>query len=150
MKINRLEFSIDIQAKPSMIWEALWNEASYRKWVGVFFEGSFAISDNWKEGSTVLFLAPDQSGIYSLVEEHIPNKVMRFKHIGNVKEGIKLPLDDESKAWTGSSESYTLVEKADHVTLKVDIDVLDEHTEFMNQTFPKALDIIKANAICNS
>lgn len=147
MKINRLEFSIDIQAKSNKIWEALWNDASYRDWVSVFFEGSYALTDNWKEGTTVLFLVPDQSGIYSLIEEHIPNKVIRFKHIGSVKEGIKLPLDDESKAWTGSTESYRLIKKANHITLKVDIDVLEEHTAFMSKTFPKALNIVKANAI---
>ena len=85
--INRLEFSIDIKAEKNMIWKALWNESSYREWASVFFEGSYAVTDNWEEGSKVHFLGPDQSGIYSIIEKHIPYKIIRFKHIGSVVGG---------------------------------------------------------------
>ncbi|TNM51559.1 hypothetical protein FHN55_22285, partial [Streptomyces sp. NP160] len=80
--INRLKFSIDIKAEKTAIWKALWNESCYREWASVFFEGSYAVTDEWKEGSKVHFLAPDQSGIYSLIEKHIPNNIIQFKHIG--------------------------------------------------------------------
>lgn len=143
MKINRLEFSIDIKADKTKIWQALWNEDSYRKWASIFFEGSYAIADNWKEGSTVLFLAPDHSGIYSTIETHIPNKIMKFKHIGSVLKGKEQPLDEETKKWTGATEIYTLTEGTDHITLAIEIDVLDEHVEFMTTKLPLALEKVK-------
>lgn len=144
--INRLQFSIDIKADKTKIWKALWNESSYRDWASVFFEGSYAITDNWEEGSKVLFLSPDQSGIYSIIETHIPNKTMMFKHIGNVVKGKEQPIDDETKTWSGATEIYTLIDGIGCNTLTVEIDVLDEHLDFMTITFPKALEKVKNNS----
>ncbi len=143
--INRLEFSIDIKAEKATIWKALWEETSYREWAGVFFEGSYAVTDDWKAGSKVHFLAPDQSGIYSIIEKHIPNKIIAFKHIGNVVGGKEQPLDDETKKWSGATEIYTLIEGKETNTLMVEIDVMNEHLAFMTNTFPKALKKIKDN-----
>ena len=145
MNINRLKFSIEINADKSTIWEALWNDDSYRDWASVFFEGSYAISDNWKEGSTVFFLAPDQSGIYSIIEKHIPNSLMAFKHIGNVVKGKEQPIDEDTKKWSGAKETYTLNETDNGIELTVEIDILDEHLDFMSSTLPKALEKVKQN-----
>ena len=143
--INRLEFSIDIKAEKITIWKALWSDSLYREWASVFFEGSYAVTDNWDEGSRVHFLAPDQSGIYSIIEEHIPNKIIRFKHIGNVLEGKEQPIDDETKKWSGATEIYKLIAGTEINTLTVEIDVLDEHLDFMKNTFPQALEKVVNN-----
>ena len=140
--INKLEFSIDIKAKKDTIWKALWNENSYRDWACVFFEGSYAVTDNWKEGSKVQFLGPDQRGIYSIIEKHIPNKIIQFKHIGSVVEGKEQQIDEETKKWSGATEIYLLTQGKDAHTLMVEIDVMNEHLEFMTNTFPKALEKI--------
>ena len=143
MGVNKLQFSIDIEAKNSNIWHALWDDNSYREWANIFFEGSYAISNsNWEEGSKVLFLAPDQSGIYSIIEKHEPNECIQFKHIGNVLEGKEQVIDEETKKWTGARESYTLT-KEKYYILTIEIDVLDEHLEFMKEKLPLALDKIK-------
>lgn len=47
--INRIEFSIDIKAKKNTIWKALWNQSSYREWASVFYEGAYAVTNNWEE-----------------------------------------------------------------------------------------------------
>ena len=143
--VNRLHFSIEIKAEKSKIWQALWNDNSYRDWASIFSAGSYAISNNWEEGSKVLFLSPDQSGIYSIIEKHIPNEIIMFKHIGIVVKGKEQPIDDETKTWSGAKEIYTLTEGIENITLSVDIDVLDEHLEFMSARLPKALDRIKNN-----
>lgn len=145
--INRLQFSIDIKATATNIWIALWDDSSYRSWTSVFFEGSYAVTDNWKEGSKVHFLSPNKSGIYSIIEKHIPNELILFKHVGMVEDGKELPIDDKTKKWSGTREVYTLTKGISSNTLTVEIDVLDEHLDFMKKTFPKALDIIKHN--CN-
>ncbi len=145
MSTNRLRFSIDIKTEKAKVWNALWNENSYREWAGIFFEGSYAVTDNWKVGSTVLFLSPDQSGIYSTIEKHIPNKIIQFKHIGSVLEGKEQPVNHETETWSGATESYSLTEEKGTVTLLVEIDILDEHLDFMKNTFPKALERVKFN-----
>ena len=143
MNINRLNYSVDIKAEKAKIWKALWDDSAYRDWSSIFFEGSYVVSDNWKEGSTVHFLGADQNGIYSTIETHIPNQIMAFRHIGNVVNGKEQPVDEETKKWSGTTEVYTLTEGTDHHTLSIDIDVFDEHLEFMKTTLPKALERIK-------
>ncbi|WP_369992616.1 hypothetical protein [Winogradskyella sp.] len=143
--MNRLHFSIKIKAERSKIWKALWDESAYRDWISVFEEDSYAISDNWKEGGKVMFLGPGKNGIYSSVVNHIPNKIMQFKHIGIVKNGKEQPIDEETRVWSGATETYKLLEEKDCNTLVVEIDVMDEHLDFMKSTFPKALGKIKNN-----
>lgn len=143
--INRLLFSIEIKVDKSTIWKVLWNDTYYRDWASIFFEGSYAVTDNWKEGSKVHFLSPDKSGIYSNIEKHVLNKSIIFKHLGIVKDGEELLIDNETKKWTGARETYTLTEGKESNTLTIEIDVLDEHIDFMKKTFPKALDKIKDN-----
>ena len=143
--INRLQFSTTIKAEKSNIWKALWDDNYYRDWVSVFFEGSYLVVSNWIEGSIVHFLDPDKNGIYSKIEKHIPNKIIVFKHIGNVINGKEQPIDEETKKWSGATETYSLSEIEHGNLLTVDIDILDEHLEFMKTTFPKALEKVKNN-----
>lgn len=144
--MNQLEFSIDIKADKEMIWKALWDDTLYRDWSGVFGEGSHYVVDDWEEGCKIRFLSSDQSGIYSLIERHVPNKTIRFKHIGLVKNGEEQPIDDETKKWTGATESYSLQEGSGYFRLIIEIDVLDEHVEFMSEKLPMALEKIKKNS----
>lgn len=143
--INRLHFSIDIKADKAQIWNALWDDQHYRDWVGVFSEGAYYVTDNWEAGNKIMFLAPDQSGIYSIIETHIPNEIIHFKHMGSVLNGKMLPIDDEAQKWSGANEIYKLKSGTNFVTLSIEIDVLDEHVTFMSAKFPIALERIKQN-----
>ena len=142
--INKLQFSIEIEAERETIWSVLWNKDSYRTWASVFFEGSYFVADNLEEGNRVLFLSPDKSGIYSVIEKHIPGQIILFRHIGTVVEGEEQPIEEETKKWSGATEVYTLTEENKNYLLTVKIDVLDEHLEFMTTTLPKALEKIKS------
>jgi len=144
--INRLQLSIDIKANKEKIWEALWDDAHYRDWSSVFGEGSHYVVESWKEGSKILFLSSDQSGIYSIIERHVPNNSIQFKHIGNVLNGKEQFIDDETKKWSGATETYSLKEGSGFFTLLIEIDVLDEHVEFMSSKLPAALEKIKKNS----
>ncbi len=141
--MNRLEVSIDIQADRAKIWKTLWDDASYREWTSVFFEGSHAISQDWQEGSKVLFLTPEQNGMYAIIERHIPEEIMAFKHIGNVVKGKEQPIDEETRKWTGTMEIYRLTEGVDANTLIVEIDVFEGQQDSTKTVFLKALERVK-------
>lgn len=143
--MNKLQFSIDIKAEKNKIWKALWDDASYRDWTSIFSEGSHAVTNNWEEKSIVQFLGKDKSGIYSMIETHIPNKTITFKHIGTVLHGKQQPIDETTKTWSGASETYSLTIGKDCIILTLDIDIMDEHLEFMKETLPKALERVKNN-----
>ncbi len=65
--MDKLNFSTSINAPKEKVWQTLWDDASYRKWTTAFTEGSYAVTDNWKEGTDVKFLDPKGSGMISRV-----------------------------------------------------------------------------------
>ena len=144
--LNRLEFSIDIHADKEKIWAALWDDQHYRDWSGTFGEGSYYVVQNWQQGGKIMFLSSDQTGIYSIIERYIPNQVVQFKHVGNVVKGQEQPLDEETKKWSGALETYSLVAGSGYFTLLVEIDILDQHVDFMSEKLPLALEKIKENS----
>jgi hypothetical protein len=140
--MERLTFSITINAPKEKIWDVLWNDDSYRRWTSAFGEGCYAVSD-WNEGSKVLFLSGGD-GMYSTIVEKKANESMLFKHLGIVKGGIEQPLDEETGKWSGCLERYTLTEKAGTTELNVEIDIVDSHKDYFQTTFPKAMEAVKA------
>lgn len=142
--LEKISFSTSINASKNKVWDILWNDENYREWAAAFAEGSYAKSD-WNEGSKILFLDPKGSGMYSIIEKKVPGEFMSFKHIGEVKEGRELPVD-ETKGWNGSHENYTLKEAAGKTELIVEMDVADSFKDYFSKTFPVALDHIKKMA----
>ncbi|MCB0530818.1 MAG: VOC family protein [Lewinellaceae bacterium] len=139
--MQKLSFSIDINAPNTRVWKTLWNDVSYRQWTAVFHEGSHAQSD-WKEGSKILFLGPNGDGMSSRIARLIPNEFMSFEHLGEIKNGV----EDLSKDWAGALENYRLRPTDSGTELTVEIDMDDNFAEYFQSTFPKALASVKALA----
>jgi len=140
--MEKVNFTTTINAPKAKVWQVLWDDVTYKQWTKVFHEGSYAVSD-WKEGSEIHFLTPEGSGMYSIIEKNIPQERMSFKHIGEIKNFEELPLDDASSEWSGATENYMLEEDGDKTILNVAFDSVEDHLEFFNDVFPKALEIIK-------
>lgn len=141
--MNTLTFSIKINADKSAIWNALWEDNNYRKWSAVFFDGSYVVVNDWNEGSKVHFLGEGQNGIYSVIEKYIPNELVRFKHVGNVVDGKEQSVDPETEKWSGAKESYAVTEIGNGLNmLTLELNVMDEHLDFMKEKTPKALKVI--------
>lgn len=136
--MKKLSFSTHINAPKEQVWNTLWNDATYRQWTAAFHEGSHAESD-WQEGSKILFLGPDRSGMTSRIARLIPNEFMSFEHLGEVKDGV----EDFSKDWAGALENYTLRESNGGTDLTVEMDMQDTFAPMFQETFPKALQKVK-------
>lgn len=141
--MEKMNFSIIINASKEKVWQTLWNDNNYRKWTSVFAEGSHVITDNWKEGSKVLFMDPKGNGMVSSVAANRPNEFMSFKHLGEVKDGVEDTTSDKVKGWAGALENYTLKESNGKTELLVEMDVNDDFKDYFVNTFPKALDKVK-------
>jgi uncharacterized protein YndB with AHSA1/START domain len=143
--MEKLNFSIDINAPKEKVWEMLWNLDSYKAWTSAFHEGSYAETDNWKEGTKVLFLGPGGSGgMVSMVAVNRPNEYMSFQHLGEVKDGVEDTTSERVKVWAGSTENYTLKGDNGTTTLLIDMDITPEFKEMFEQMWPKALEKVKA------
>ena len=135
--MTTLKFNAKINAPKEKVWATLWNDTTYRQWTAAFMEGSYAESD-WKEGSKILFLTPKGDGMFSIIEKKVPNQEMTFKHLGELKKGVEEPKD-----WEGAKESYHLEEKNGVTELDVQLESIGEFEQYFNDTFPKALNVLK-------
>lgn len=136
--MEKLLFNIEIKASAAKVWQVLWNDITYRKWTSVFHEGSHAVSD-WKEGSRIHFLGPGGSGMFSEISSLIEKEKMIFTHLGEVKNYKELELSD----WKGATEAYFLSEQNGITTLRVELDATGEFKDYFENTFPKAIAIVK-------
>ena len=55
---------------------------------------------------------------------------MIFEHIGNIENLIEIPLNDETKKWSGCEERYTLTEENGITTLTISVDSLEQYFDF--------------------
>jgi hypothetical protein len=139
MIMEKIKFTQQINAPREKVWEVLWNDATYRKWTSVFSSDSHAQSD-WKEGSKIHFLDGKGMGMYSIIETKIGNTQMTFKHLGEIKNGAEAPVKTD---WENARESYFLEEKNGGTELRVELDSVGEFKDYFNDTFPKALNLVK-------
>lgn len=140
--MKTLKFNTKINAPKEKVWEVLWGKESYKAWTKAFAEGSNVKTD-WKEGSSIWFTDGSDSGMYGVIDKKVPNKQMTFKHLGILKDGKELPLDDKTESWSGSIEDYQLNETNGVTDLNVSLDSTDEYGDYFDKTFPKALNIVK-------
>lgn len=141
--MEKMHFSIDIQAPKEKVWKTLWDDASYRNWTRVFGEGSYAVTDNWKEGSKVLFLGADGRGMVSKVAANRPNEYMSFEHLGVVQDGVEDTSSEKVKEWQGALENYLLTQKDGVTTLAIEMDSMADHKDYFEKTWPTALEQVK-------
>lgn len=143
--MEKLSFVTTINATKEKVWNTLWDDTTYRKWTSIFSPSSYAETD-WNEGSKVLFLDADRSGMVSKIETKKPNEFMSFQHLGEVKNGVEDTESDKVKGWAGAHENYTLKEMGGSTELSVEVDLNEEFAEYFSNTFPKALEQVKALA----
>lgn len=140
--MQRKKYAVHINAPKEKVWQVLWSDDHYQKWTAVFCEGSYAESD-WQEGSRIRFLSPSGSGMYSTIVKKEEPRFISFRHDGEMKDGIELPLDDKSRQWAGATENYTLSEDNGSTELIVDMDLIESHEAYFDEHFPKGLQLVK-------
>ncbi|WP_324325242.1 SRPBCC family protein [Flavobacterium sp.] len=140
--MNKLNFSIDINAPKDKVWYALWDDENYQNWTSPFCEGTYTISD-WDEGSKIYFMAPNGGGMNSRIDIKKPFDTISFKHYGEIKDFKEMPETEITKAWAGSEERYDLSEADGFTTVSVSIDIVESHIEYFKDAFPKALQKLK-------
>ena len=144
--MNTLHFSIFINAPKEKVWDTMLEDATYRLWTKPFNETSYYEGD-WSEGSQILFLGTDternvSGGMISRIAKNIPFEYVSIQHLGMIENGVETLFEGDN-----AFENYTLVEKDGGIELRIEMtNTLDEYVAYMNETWPKALDVLKALA----
>jgi uncharacterized protein YndB with AHSA1/START domain len=145
--MNKLHFSITINAPKAKVWRTMLEDATYRVWTEAFSAGSHYIGD-WSQGSKILFLGPDpktgkMGGMVSRIAENRLHEYISIEHLGEVRDGMEDTTSEAVKAWAGVHENYTFKKKNGATEVLVDIDIADEFKEMFEGMWPKALQKLK-------
>ena len=139
--MEKLYFSIVINAPKEKVWEVMLGKDTYSDWTEIFSPGSHFVGD-WSEGSKMLFLGPDEtgqmSGMVSKIKENRPYEYVSIEHIGEVKNG-----KEEVTEWSGALENYTFKEIDGKTELLIEMDINEDYKELFQDIWPKALQKLK-------
>ncbi len=141
--MEKLHFSININAPKQKVWETMLNDSTYRQWTEAFNPGSY-YEGEWKTGSEINFYGPETdgttSGMYAVIKEATPYDFISIQHLGEVHHGEKKPWPDNT---TEFYENYTFNETESGTELLIDVDTVPEYKEMFNDMWPKALEKLK-------
>lgn len=139
--MEKLHFSIIINAPNKKVWETMLGHDTYKIWTNVFGPGSYFVGD-WSEGSKMLFLAPGEngklSGMVSKIKEKKAYEYLSIEHIGEVEDG-----KEKVTEWSGALENYTFKNINGKTEVLVDVDMNEEFKELFQDIWPKALNKLK-------
>jgi len=133
--MEKVQFKKEINASAEKVWDILLGKESYPLWTSVFAEGS-SVETDWQKGSKALFLDGKGHGMVARIEENIPNRFISIKHLGEFKDG----KEDLNQDWGDVYENYTLESEDGKTVLTIDLNVSKEWIDYMEKTWPAALD----------
>ena len=147
--MKKLQFKVKINAPVSKVYEAmlgLKSKSTYEQWTSLFNPTS-TYDGSWNKGSKILFIGTDEKGerggMVSEIVENIPYQYVSIRHYGLVKDDKEITEGPEVEKWARGFENYSFKDNNGITEIIVDLDATDDFVEYMNQTFPKALEKLK-------
>ncbi|BDT67439.1 hypothetical protein os1_16150 [Comamonadaceae bacterium OS-1] len=142
-----LSFSVSIHCPLSLVWDTMLSPEGYRAWTAAFMEGCY-FSGSWEAGQKIQFLAPNGDGMVAVIAENRLHEFISIRHLGEVIAGVEDTTGPKALTWAPAYENYTFVETAGTTEVTVDLDTPLAHVAYMQETFPRALALLKS--LCES
>ncbi|HEX5684573.1 MAG TPA: SRPBCC domain-containing protein [Ideonella sp.] len=140
--LKRLQWSVDIAAPASVVYDTLIGPESYKQWTSAFGDGLY-FEGSWQRGRRIRFLTPGGEGVVSEIAENRPPEFLSIRHLGYIVDGVDDTSSEAIRAWAPAYENYTFTPTPQGTKLTVEQDMTDEF-EGMVKTWPKALSLLKA------
>ena len=147
--MKKLQFQVRINEPSTKVYDVMLgisNKSTYEQWTSLFnptstYEGS------WNKGSKILFVGIDENGkkggMVSEIAENTPNRFVSIRHYGLVKDDKEITEGPDVEKWAGGFENYSFDENDGVTSVTVDLETTEDFIDYMNQTYPKALDKLK-------
>jgi len=132
-----------IHAPRDHVWRSTLFSPAYERWTAAFCEGS-RYEGSWDAGSTIRFCGPSGDGMLAEIAEHRPAEFVSIRHLGMIHNGVEDTTSEAVRAWAPCFENYTFTDEAGGTRVRVDVDVFGTHDDWMAQTWPQALQTLKA------
>lgn len=147
--MKKLQFKVWIKAPLAKVYEFMLGinaKSTYEQWTSLFNPTS-TYEGGWNKWNKILFIGVDEKGekgwMVSKIAENIPNKFVSIQHYGLFKNGKEITEWPEAEKWANWFENYTFKEINGTTTVTVDLDTTEDFIDYMEQTYPKALDKLK-------
>jgi hypothetical protein len=147
--MKRVKFNISIHAPAKKVYDVMLgisNISTYEQWTALFNPTS-TYDGSWNKGSKMLFIGFDEKGekggMVSEIADNIPNRFISIRHYGLLQANVEITEGPEVEKWANGFENYTFEENHGMTELTVDLDITEDFEDFMNKTYPKALDKLK-------
>jgi len=143
---KRLQWSAEIAAPASKLYELMIGPESYTQWASAFADGSY-FEGSWQQGQAIRFLTPPAGdGMVSEIAENRAHEFISIRHLGMIANGVEDTRSEAVRAWAPVYENYTFEATAHGTLLTVHLDVIDEWEGYMQEAWPKAIARLKALA----
>lgn len=147
--MKKLQFKENIHAPANKVYDTMLgikNKSTYEQWTSPFNPTS-TYEGTWDKGNKILFLGVDEKGekggMVSKIAEIIPNRFVSIQHYGILKADKEITEGPEVEKWANGFENYSFEENNGTTTVTVELDSAEEFLDYMNETYPKALDKLK-------
>ena len=147
--MKNLQFTIKINTSVNTVFDLMLgisNKSTYEQWTALFNPTS-TYEGNWNKGSKMLFVGIDELGEKGgMVSEIIDSRLNQFisiQHVGLVKGNVEITEGPEVEKWANGFENYTFEETEGITTVTIDLDLSEDFSDYMNETYPKALNKLK-------
>lgn len=144
--MKTLQFSIDIHAPATKVWDILWNPNTYSKWTSSFNPDDStggSIQSDWQVGGRTLILDGSGNGMVSTIKSKNEPYDVVFEHLGTLENGQDDTTSEQVKDWAGALEEYHLTEASGITTLQASVQTDEEWEESMSRSFNKGLEVVK-------
>ena len=147
--MKKLQFSVSINAPVARVYDCMLgidNKSTYEQWTSLFNPTS-TYEVSWDKGSKILFLGVDEKGekggMVSRIAENVPNRLVSIQHYGLIKADKEITDGPDVEKWANGYENYSFEANNGTTIVTVDLDITDDFLDYMNETYPKALDKLK-------
>jgi len=138
-----LSFTVSIAAPRQLVWDTMLDPEGYKVWTSVFGEGGSYFEGSWSEGSKIQFLVPGGDGMTAVIAQNKPYEFVSIRHLGEISKGVEDTTSEKVRAWAPAYENYTFAETSSGSTVTVSLDTIPEYEQYMLDTYPKALGLLK-------
>ena len=143
-RMEKLHFTVQINAPVHTVWTTMLDDATYREWTSAFNVGSY-YEGSWDLGSDIRFLGPEEdgsvSGMLGKVIENRPDERVTVEYSGDILHGVE--RSGAEAQFFGAHESYSFSESGGVTTVEVDVDTEEEYASMFSELWPAALAKLK-------
>ncbi|MBP6174423.1 MAG: hypothetical protein KA458_12815 [Saprospiraceae bacterium] len=147
--MKKLQFKVNINAHVTKVYDFMLginSKSTYEQWTALFNPTS-TYEGTWDKGNKILFIGVDEKGekggMVSRIVENIPKRFVSIQHYGLYQADKEITEGPEVEKWANGFENYSFEENNGSTTLTVDLDTTEDFLDYMNETYPKALDKLK-------